>query len=97
MENDNMIARAAKAIEAAEIKWLTEQGSDYPGEIKARAVIEAMREPTPDMQVAGGTAFEDAAFGRQDCLRCSRRCLDRWHRRPPLPSSRTPPPLRTVP
>lgn len=50
-----MVERVAKAIEVAELRWKAENGGDddscvdCPGEVKARAAIEEMREPTEAM------------------------------------------------
>ena len=74
-----MIERVAKAIFASEYTgpWdtLDEEGSIESKEIfrrMARAAIEAMREPTPDMGLAGYTAFdkfgEDAVLGPEELV-----------------------------
>jgi hypothetical protein len=50
----SMVERVARAIDVAGTAWLNEQSGrvewyDVPGEVLARAAIEAMREPTRAM------------------------------------------------
>lgn len=52
---DNLLERVALAIEAAELTWKANTGGDSascvdcPNDVKARAAIEAMREPSAKM------------------------------------------------
>lgn len=62
-----MVERAVKAIcESSDFCWLCEDaGADddrtkHVAEAVARIVIAALREPTPDMRIAGGIAWSNA-------------------------------------
>ena len=65
-ETSEMVDRVAKAINAAGMAWLAKHMLakhitmtwDVPDEVFARAAIEAMREPTPEMTKAAWAKYE---------------------------------------
>lgn len=60
-----MIGRVARAIDAAEMAWKSRNGGDAascidcPDDVKARAAIAAMREPTDAMITAADGITDD--------------------------------------
>jgi len=74
-----MIRIVADAIESAGFKWKAENGGDsaswydIPEEVFATAALEALRDPTLDMQHAGLKALDEG--GLADC-NCNQ--LDVW-------------------
>lgn len=62
MTDDTMLARLARALEAAQMKWKAENGGDAascvdcPNEVLVLAVLAELREPTLEMRDAGADA-----------------------------------------